>query len=140
MAFRPSSKNVGIYWVLIYGRPSRRLENRALFYLRSIIIFLALIPKKSNHKVARDFQSIALCNTIYKILLKVLVNRIIIVLPKIISEEQTSIILDGIIIIQEIIHSIWINKEASLVLKLDLQKAYDTVEWRFLYKTFEGFN
>lgn len=66
--------------------------------------FLALIPKKSNHEELGDFRCIALCNVIYKILSKVLADRIKIVLPKIISEEQTrsipnKSILDGIIII-----------------------------------------
>ena len=106
--------------------------------------FLTLIPKKSNSIAPGEFRPIALCNTIYKVYSKILANRLKIFLPKLISEEQTGFvpgrsIYDGISIIQETIHSAIKNKEACMFLKLDIQKAYDKVDWRFLCKTLEAF-
>ena len=106
--------------------------------------FLTLIPKKGNAEVPGDYRPIALCNTIYKILSKALATRLKTLLPKLISEEQTRFmpgksIIDGISIIQETIHSAKSNKEACMFLKLDIQKAYDKVDWRFLCKTMEAF-
>ena len=80
-----------------------------------------------------------LCNTTYKILSKALANMLKIILPKLISEEQTRFvlgrsILDGIITIQETIHSTQKNKEACMLMKLDIQKYYNKVDWRLLCK------
>ena len=66
------------------------------------------------------------------------------ILHKIILEEQTRFvpgrsILDGILIIQETLHTTNKNKIASMFMKLDIQKAYDMVDWRFLCKTLEAF-
>ena len=47
--------------------------------------------------------------------------------------------MDGILIIQEAIHSAAIDKEACMFMKLDIQKAYDMVDWRFLCKVLEAF-
>lgn len=50
-----------------------------------------------------------------------------------------NLIIDGISIIQETIHSAKINRDACMFLKLDIQKAYDKVDWRFLCKIMEAF-
>lgn len=66
------------------------------------------------------------------------------VLPLIISPQQNGFmagrqILDSILTIHENIHSLTINKCVGLVLKLDLIKAYDRVDWGFLSKIFKSF-
>ena len=65
-------------------------------------------------------------------------------MPKLISEEQTGFvlgrsILDGILTIQEMIHSASKNKEVCMFMKLNIQKAYDMVDWHFLCKVLKAF-
>lgn len=87
--------------------------------------FFTLIPKKECLKHPGDFCPIALCNTIYKIYSKVIANRLKVIMPKLIFKEQTGFvpgrsILDGILIVQEVIHSAVIDKEACMFMKLDI--------------------
>ena len=78
------------------------------------------------------FWPISLYNVILKIIMKVLANRLKPLLLGLISSEQTSFmegrqILDGIILAHEMIHSLKQTKTPSMLLKVDLAKAYDKV-------------
>lgn len=103
---------------------------------------LVLIPKGDHPSSFKDFRPITLCNVIYKLISKVLVNRLRPFLDNIVSPLQSSFILgsgtkDNAIVLQEVIHHL--NKKKSkrgdIVFKLDLEKAYDRVDWSFLKKT-----
>eukprot|EP00253_Pinus_taeda_P016264 PITA_16264 len=99
--------------------------------------FLALIPKVEDAKTPNKFRPIALCNVIYKIISKVIANRLKTILPGIISEEQSGYvegrqILDNILLAQEMIHSLHSRKEVGMLMQLDLSKAYDKFSWRYL--------
>jgi hypothetical protein len=72
--------------------------------------YLALIPKETNPETFARFRPISLCNASYKILAKLLANRIKPLLNRLISSNQGGFvegrhILDNVIQVQEIIHS-----------------------------------
>eukprot|EP00253_Pinus_taeda_P010079 PITA_10079 len=106
--------------------------------------FLALIPKVEEAKTPDKFRPISLCNVIYKIISKVIANRLKSILPGIISEEQSGYvegrqILDNILLAQEMIHSLHSRKEVGMLMQLDLSKAYDKVIWRYLEDVLDAF-
>lgn len=95
--------------------------------------FIALNPKKNKAVKLSDFKPISLYNTIYKILSKVLTNRIKPLMNNIISEEHTGFvlgrsILDGVIVAQEAIHTLQCTNRVGMIIKLDISKAYDNVD------------
>ena len=99
--------------------------------------FLVLIPKKQNVEDFKDLRPISLVGGLYKILTKVLANRIKRVLDKVISKSQNAFvegrqILDAVLIANEIVDSSLRKKECGLICKLDIEKAYDTISWEFL--------
>ena len=97
--------------------------------------FITLIPKvKSSSKVS-EFRPIALCNTIYKLVSKVIANRFKKVLLIIISESQSAFqsnkaISNNIMIALEMLHHMKTQKSRRQI--LCPLKAYDQVEWSFL--------
>ena len=54
--------------------------------------FLTLIPKKCNAVNIKDFRPISLVGSVYKLLSKVLANRLRAVLVNLISESQNSLV------------------------------------------------
>jgi hypothetical protein len=101
--------------------------------------FLALILKENSPTTFGDYRSISLCNLCYKFISKVISNMIKPILSRNLSEEQLGFlegrrIHDAIGIASECLHSISKKKKSkSLILKLDLRKAYDCVDWDFLH-------
>lgn len=94
-----------------------------------------------------DFRPIGLCNTIYKLVIKVITNRLRPILGKIISPFQSSFIQgrgieDNVILVKEIAHVFHKCKKGRRILavKLDLTKAYDSLEWSFIRDTLASFN
>ncbi|GJU66584.1 protein LAZ1, partial [Tanacetum coccineum] len=100
--------------------------------------FIALIPKVTTPLKVTDYRPISCCNVLYKCISKILTNRIIEGIKEVVSENQSAFvpgrrISDNILLTQELMHKYHTDRgPPRCAFKVDIQKAYDTVNWRFL--------
>ena len=98
---------------------------------------ISLIPKVKGADVISQFRPIALINNFAKFPSKGFANRLSPVAHRVISPFQSAFIkgrfiLDGILSLHEIVHDLHVRKSKAIILKLDFEKAYDSVSWSFL--------
>ena len=100
---------------------------------------IVLIPKIQNPTSFNHFRPISLCNVVYKIIAKILMNKLRPLLPKLISPCQSAFVLgrwiaENEVVVQKLLHSFKKRKVKGgfLAIKLNLQKAYDKVSRKFL--------
>jgi len=100
--------------------------------------FITLVPKKANPSELNEFRLISLVGCIYKILSKVLANRLRKVLPSVIDVNQSAFLegrglLDSVLVANETVDFLKKEKKSGLMVKVDFEKAYDSVNWKFLF-------
>ena len=96
---------------------------------------IALIPKGNSHTSMKDWRPISLCNVLYKLISKVLANRLKLILHKCISDNQSTFvpnrsILDNAMVVIEVIHFMKTKTrgiDKFVALKLTLAKLM--IEW-----------
>ncbi|GKA28601.1 RNA-directed DNA polymerase, eukaryota [Tanacetum coccineum] len=94
--------------------------------------FVALIPKKYEAKFVKDFRPISLIGCFYKIIAKILANRLNMVISELISDVQSAFvpnrqILDGPFILNKLISWCKSHKSKAMIFKVDFEKAFDSV-------------
>ena len=104
--------------------------------------YIALLPKVHGAEQVGDFRPISLSNSIYLIIAKVLANCLRRLLQSHINSLQFAFVsgmqmLDTIIIAEEIIAEWKRSDIAGFVWKVDFAKAYDSLDWHFLWNMFK---
>lgn len=107
-------------------------------------VFIVLLPKVAKPERITQFRPVSLCNVLFKVITKMMVIRLKNVISKLIGPAQSSFIpgrlsIDNIVVVQEAVHSMRRKKgrKGWMLLKLDLEKAYDRVRWDFLEENLE---
>ncbi|KAL4297847.1 hypothetical protein GQ457_12G017420 [Hibiscus cannabinus] len=103
---------------------------------------LVLIPKVQSPSCFKYFRPISLCSVLYKLITKILVQRLQPIMPKLIAPNQTSFISgrnisENVIINKEVFHSMKSKKgrHGWMVLKVNLEKSFDRLHWNFIADT-----
>ena len=97
---------------------------------------IILLPKVKPATSVKQFRLICLLNVIYKIITKTLTVRLSKVVGRVVSSFQTAFIpgrniLEGVVILQEVMHELKDTKTSGVIIKLDFEKEYDGVNWNF---------
>ncbi|GJW18747.1 RNA-directed DNA polymerase, eukaryota, partial [Tanacetum coccineum] len=106
--------------------------------------FITLIPKVSNANMVKEFRPISLIGSVYKIVAKILANRLVMVLGDLVSDTQSAFvkdrqILDGPFILNEVVQWCKKKRKQTMIFKVDFEKAYDSVRWDFVVAILKKF-
>ncbi|GJZ59966.1 RNA-directed DNA polymerase, eukaryota [Tanacetum coccineum] len=132
------------YWYVVHDDVVKAVEE---FFISGTFppgcnaLFISLIPKMQDAKLVKDFRPISLIGSLYKIIAKILANRLSLVISTLVSDVQSAFIsnrqiLDGPFILNELISWCKAKKSKTMVFKVDFEKAFDSLEWDFLDRTF----
>ena len=99
---------------------------------------ITLLPKGEDASLIQKFRPICLLQVLFKIITKTLTDRMGPVMEKLIDSSQNAFvkgryIADGVTLLHEVLRESKFRKQQGIVLKLDFEKAYDKVNWNFLF-------
>lgn len=106
---------------------------------------ITLVPKVDQARTLKDFRPIACCQMIYKVISKMLCHRLAKVLPGIIGEQQ-GVFMQGraishnVLIGQDLLKGYNRTRLSPRLMKIYLQKAYDTIDWSFRLQLLEAYH
>ena len=107
-------------------------------FVRSLnTTFLGMVPKKERLEEFKDYRPISSVVNLYKLITKVLAKRLKNVVSKLVNKAQHAFvegrqIIDAPLIANEVVDSLLGRKEKWVLCKLDIEKAYDQINWKFL--------
>lgn len=105
---------------------------------------LALIPKKEEAKEMKDYRPISCCNILYKVISKLLANRLKGILPKFIAVNQLAFIherllMENVLLATELVRDYHKESVSSrCAMKIDISKAFNSGQWPFLINTMQA--
>lgn len=108
-------------------------------------MLLVLVLKKTNVVTFSDYRPLSMCNILNKIFSKVIANRMACLLPNMIFLEQSAFvkgreIVDNIILALELVTYMGCNNRGrNVAIKLNMEKAYDWVDWRYMIWVLRAF-
>lgn len=110
--------------------------------------FIILITRTNQPSYLKIYHLIRLSTVIYKTIIKIMANRLKTIIPDVIVLTQMSFVLVNTLqrtlslITWEIIHTMQQEKEkfGQMLIKVDLEKAYDQLSWEFIYETLREVN
>lgn len=106
---------------------------------------ISLLDKGKDRTLLKNWRPISLLNTDYKIATKAIANRFIKFLPKLIDPNQVGYIkgrniTDNIRTTIDIINYLKDKEQPGVIINIDFEKAFDSVNWNFMLSTLEKFN
>ena len=107
---------------------------------------ITLIPKKDKDRThIQNWRPISLLNNDYKLLTKVLANRLIMFLPKLINEDQTGYVPNRYIgcnirKLEDCIQFLNNHRKQGIILNIDYEKAFDSLNHQLILKTLNHLN
>ena len=129
---------------LFYNSLKKIYENKEMSFSQRLAV-MTLIHKKGDTKLLKNYRPISLTNTDYKIIAFVFARRLQKIIDKLISKNQSAYIKGRFIgenarLILDIFDYCEENNYDGILLFLDFEKAFDSVEWNFLVKSLIKFN
>ena len=106
---------------------------------------LRLIHKKDERNLAKNWRPISLLNTDYKLASKVIIERLKLVMPSIVYQDQTCsipgiTIFSNLHLARDVLDMIDKTDETGILVTLDQEKAFDHVDHEFLMRVLSKFS
>ena len=119
-------------------------ENKELSRSMKLGMINVIYKNKGDKNDLKNYRPISLLNVDYKILARIMSNRLKLILPKIISPTQSCCIIgkdisDTIISVKDLIDIVELDELDGYLLKLDQEKAFDRVAHEYLFAVLEKF-